>query len=838
MSVVCQCPTCQAKYQVGDQYAGRTIKCPKCSAAVVVPAFAQPPIQPGAAAKTSTPGAPPALVSSKVGLPKAQADGIVKELQAKPSPTGSASTKLARAVAISRAEAAVNDRDTIVPPPADDGLGFVAEESIWPMQVAAAPALEVVASEQSSDENESAGDLASIVDLAARSPRAALPRRSKKKKQGFPAWLIPAIAGVGVAGIAGIGAMIYLAGSNSKPAKGSTAGPSTATANGGKTPAKAGKEEPKVPMLTIDWPENQRARAALFVNDERREVPLTGPIEIQLPPSNEQYRFRLERPGFRPKNFARAAGNDDQAYTVSEWEAAVQGFDWEQDFDAAKKTAADHDKNVLILFDASDSKESSFASNRFAEAVALRKEFRDRADREYVCVYIDNPEKEDAQKRVDNAGRNAELTKRFRVTVFPTVVVTDPKGRPFGILEDYKINGVNRFLELMDQWAQDGKTLFELLAKVETMPKESANSDLIEEVFDFLTVNKLDRFYRGKIKELTARLPKGGEHSVTKRQFETWMGRFERATRNPDEAKKVVEAFDEWKKTRTFQDHDIGAKLHLAAAAVLMRLGRDHREEAAEKCKEGLAFDPKDPSVRSYLEILGQALSGKSGVIPAGSGTGFCIAQGNYVLTNHHVIAHAKEIKVHLNGAKERYPAKLVADNEPGDMALLKIDLPTGKKLAPIPLASAGVSTGEEVCALGFPGVMGQNSTLTFTKGVVSTVPDAHNEEELIGTDCKVNPGNSGGPLCNLAGCIAGIVTAKSHINSKEDSYGLVIPVDRVRKFLVKSLPADGRKLAATPAAGQNLKPNEVYSRVGPSVVYIENLQEMRALEQEQEQGE
>ena len=47
MSVICQCPSCKAKYQVGDQYAGRTVKCPKCSAAVVVPAVAQrPQVQP------------------------------------------------------------------------------------------------------------------------------------------------------------------------------------------------------------------------------------------------------------------------------------------------------------------------------------------------------------------------------------------------------------------------------------------------------------------------------------------------------------------------------------------------------------------------------------------------------------------------------------------------------------------------------------------------------------------------------------------------------------------------------------------------------------------------
>ena len=73
------------------------------------------------------------------------------------------------------------------------------------------------------------------------------------------------------------------------------------------------------------------------------------------------------------------------------------------------------------------------------------------------------------------------------------------------------------------------------------------------------------------------------------------------------------------------------------------------------------------------------------------------MAQGNYVLTNHHVIEDAKKIKVHLNGEKERYPAQVIADDETGDMALLKIDLPAGKTLRPIPLADTGLKIGEDV---------------------------------------------------------------------------------------------------------------------------------------------
>ena len=458
---------------------------------------------------------------------------------------------------------------------------------------------------------------------------------------------VTAAAGVLAVGIVLVVSVIVLE-RQRKPESESTTAPPVATA------ATKGKTGPQVPVLTIDWPEDQRARASLFVNDVPREIPLRGPIEIPLPPTTGQYDFRLERPGFQPKRFARASGTEDQGYKATDWEPIAQGIDWKQDFDAAKKTAAAEHKNVLVLFDASDSKQSAFASNRFAEAVANRREFRERADREYVCVYIDNPQGDEAKRKVSDADRNQKLIKLFRVKVFPTVVVTDPRGRQFGILEDYKINGINSFLQLMKKWEADGKILFEMLAAIDSMPKENRNPDLVAKFFDFLEINDLDRFYRGYIKELTPLLPQGENRPATE-MARIWGQKFYLATGNPDEAKKVVDRFDEWKKSRTFKDHDLAAELHLMAAEVLLRAGGDLRKEAAEKCKEGLAFSPQDPMVRSLLERYMQALTGEESELPAGSGSGFCVAQGNYVLTNHHVIEDAKKIKVHLNGEKERY---------------------------------------------------------------------------------------------------------------------------------------------------------------------------------------
>jgi hypothetical protein len=648
-------------------------------------------------------------------------------------------------------------------------------------------------------------------------------KQTRKKKPGLPAWLISTIA----AAAAAILTIVSITAWTPKPVpvNGGDAGPSTASDSKTTRLEPPPKTKPKtVPVLSIDWPENQRVGAELFVNNEKREVPATGPIEIPIPRSKQQYHFRLLRRGFQPKDFFRGSQADDQGYAVSDWEPVVPGVDWGQDFEAARRTAARERKDVLVLFDASDTKESSFASSRFKESIVMRKEFRDRADKAYVCVYIDNPKYAEAQGKVENVARNREFTEGFHVAVFPTVVVMDDKGRPFGVLEDYKIAGINAFLPLMDKWEADRKGLFELLDKVGGMPGDSVDSALVGKVLDFLKKKNLERFYRDRIEDLAARLRKDESRPIQKETVEKWAQDLQRANGNPDELKKVVAGFDQWKKKRTFQDPDLAARLHWFAAVLLGRV--ELRAEAAQKCKEGLDLHPRDPALRSMLEQLVQYFNGKKGDgFLVGTGTGFCVAQGDYVLTNHHVIHSAKKIGLRLNGEKDVYPARVIADDETGDMALLKIDLPAGRHLAPIPLARTGVKIGEDVCALGFPGMMRQSSTLTLTKGVVSTVPALDDEYGFIATDCKVNPGNSGGPLCRFSGSVAGMVTRKSGITTLEDSYGLVIPAERLRKFLLENLPSESRKLPSGSARTANLKLSGLAEIIAPSVVYIENIQ-------------
>ena len=159
------------------------------------------------------------------------------------------------------------------------------------------------------------------------------------------------------------------------------------------------------------------------------------------------------------------------------------------------------------------------------------------------------------------------------------------------------------------------------------------------------------------------------------------------------------------------------------------------------------------------------------------SGSGFLIREDGYLVTNAHVVGDAERIQVRLSDGR-RFDAKLVGLDERVDLALLKIDA-TG-----LPVALLGDSNrtrvGEFVLALGHP--FGLEQTVSF--GIVSRkgtpIQVASPGFEFIQTDAAVNPGNSGGPLVNMAGEVIGVNTMAA-VNG---TIGFAIPVNLVKALL------------------------------------------------------
>jgi len=187
-------------------------------------------------------------------------------------------------------------------------------------------------------------------------------------------------------------------------------------------------------------------------------------------------------------------------------------------------------------------------------------------------------------------------------------------------------------------------------------------------------------------------------------------------------------------------------------------------------------------------KFLGPNQGQKQDIPKYGSGTGFILDNKGHILTNHHVIKGANEIKVGL-GDKE-YKAEVIGEDPRTDLAVIKII--SKVKLTPVRLGdSEKLRIGEWVVAAGSP--FGLDNTITA--GIVSakgrSIMQGSQYEDFIQTDAAINPGNSGGPLINLKGEVVGINTA---IFSRSGGYmgiGFAIPVN-MAKNIFESLIKDG----------------------------------------------
>ncbi|XP_069571064.1 serine protease HTRA2, mitochondrial-like isoform X1 [Brachyistius frenatus] len=183
-----------------------------------------------------------------------------------------------------------------------------------------------------------------------------------------------------------------------------------------------------------------------------------------------------------------------------------------------------------------------------------------------------------------------------------------------------------------------------------------------------------------------------------------------------------------------------------------------------------------------YIEIVGRhPFSGRE--IPVSNGSGFIISSDGLIVTNAHVVANKRGVRVKLTNG-EMYHATVQDVDPAADIATIKINAKN-----PLPTLTLGKSSdirqGEFVVAMGSPFALRN----TITSGIVSSVQRGSKElglsnsnMEYIQTDAAIDFGNSGGPLINLDGDVIGINTMKVTAG-----ISFAIPSDRLRLFLAEA---------------------------------------------------
>ncbi|MBQ8219300.1 MAG: trypsin-like peptidase domain-containing protein [Bacilli bacterium] len=173
------------------------------------------------------------------------------------------------------------------------------------------------------------------------------------------------------------------------------------------------------------------------------------------------------------------------------------------------------------------------------------------------------------------------------------------------------------------------------------------------------------------------------------------------------------------------------------------------------------------------------------------TGTGFIykIDGGKaYILTNNHVINDADNVEIEFNDNNDRVSGTIIGGDTYADIAVLTID-----NNDYVAVEFGDVSTlklGDTIFTVGSP--MGVNYKGTVTKGILSgkermvevnlSGNTADYYMKVLQLDAAVNPGNSGGPLCDVSGKVIGIISLKI-VQDEVEGMGFAIPIEDALKY-------------------------------------------------------
>jgi S1-C subfamily serine protease len=138
-------------------------------------------------------------------------------------------------------------------------------------------------------------------------------------------------------------------------------------------------------------------------------------------------------------------------------------------------------------------------------------------------------------------------------------------------------------------------------------------------------------------------------------------------------------------------------------------------------------------------------------------GSGFFVTRDGYLLTNFHVVKDADRIKVEYK--RQVFVAKVIVTDTVDDLAVLKVDGATFPALALS--AKDTVDLGQQVFTIGFPNIEVQGTDPKYTDGRISSLNGMQDDQTEYQISVPVQPGNSGGPLCDASGQVVGVVVAR-----------------------------------------------------------------------------
>lgn len=805
--IICRCDSCAARFKIDAKFAGRKAKCPKCTAVVLVPGTAAA----GSTTSTST-VIPPAAPSA-----------------AAPPPSRTAPPKAAPPVAAPAVTASAAAPPPRRPAPAAQTPAAPAAESI------PAPTIDPAASSPLA--------FTPTVSLSTGSSSTPSSKATKKKSSNLPIIL----AGVAIFALAIIGggtaAVVYMLNS---------AGDALlAEIDKGQQAAQAGGT-----ALEIAWAPGDRKGGSVTIDGTAYPLPATGSARFKL--AAGKHELFLQRRGYEPIDATITVADGETETFAPEWkenEAAAAaatlaatpdsssgptrntsggrpatsfpiggaaptgppGFDgYLQDIDAAAKQALAEGKYVLAVFGSTDSDELTQQLGRVFSSPA----FKAYAQGSCVMVLIDFPRTNGGLNYVEDSARNMAVREEYSIRQVPTVTLFDAKLNAYFTTNDFG-DTLRDPVASVTKWQQEKQKLDVVTSAIKPIstPEDFAS---VPAAIEYLKESELLPYYTKQVDAWYAaalNFDNTNEKGCLEVIFEPYLVTKLMGMRRNDSSdmRNVIDLTDPWL-SRKFVDPDRAVKTHLMAAQLYGAI--EDESKAESHLQRANTYKPTKSELVEALRQVNVMLSNRNVLA---TGTGFLISEAGYVMTNNHVIEGEGKIVVRIPGQADPVPAEVIAADEERDMALLKLTIPEGANLTPVAILDTQVGRGASVAAFGFPLGDQLGAGLKFTTGFVSAPPDG-TDNNMILLDMRVNPGNSGGPLCDSAGNVVGMITAKTG-GLGVDSYGYALPTSDLTKFLEANLPADAPKVEPAPAV-DSAAWDKVDKRVSPGVLMILKLDE------------
>ena len=185
-------------------------------------------------------------------------------------------------------------------------------------------------------------------------------------------------------------------------------------------------------------------------------------------------------------------------------------------------------------------------------------------------------------------------------------------------------------------------------------------------------------------------------------------------------------------------------------------------------------------------------------------GSGVVISEEGFILTNHHVIAGADDIRVVLQNGRS-LDAQVAGTDPDTYLAVIRVEAED------LPVITVGDSdhlrVGDVVLAIGNPFGVGQTVTMGIVGATGRSQLGINTFENFIQTDAAINPGNSGGALINAYGELVGINTAIFSQTGSSHGIGFAIPV-ALAKGVMNQILTQGRVVRGwLGVAGQDITP-------------------------------